>query len=399
MFLTLNEIAAVIQTKLNTIADTLYTAETITNKVVFRVVSSPKDYEKITEMELDTNENIQFTPILVKQVFSTMNEDFTQGVYEDGYLLEIYGYEKDHNDMQTIFDLFTYNENAVNWETISGWYIQKNTGKITYINTFTDTSGDNLPRVLYSMDLRWQYVLGGINQSNTTLSIGGSLIDYIGLSYTSDKIVLPNVSYGSSNVRPNGATGFTLRVTLPAQNVTANKNLFTDLASKTYNRSYAIILTIPNFATLTYNMVLKSGSMNFVRDQLISYDVVFEEALARTDIQINGVTLPIIQFAMERRNQVVSKTTDLEEKNISTGTSYIFTIRFGYDSTSTTSRDLLNAILTSNYLSTIYTLSMTVTSITPVAYLVMMINGKYDFESTGELTYECTFVARDVSVL
>jgi len=398
MFLTLNDIASALQTKLNTISDTLYTATTITHKVVFRVVASPQDYEKITEMEFDTDDEIQFTPILVKQVFSTMNEDFTQGIYEDGYLLEIYGYEKDHDDLQVIFNTFTYNENAVNWETISGWYIQKNTGKITYVNTFTDTSGDNLPRVLYSLDIRWQFVLGGINQSTATLSIGGNLIDYIALSYTSDKLVIPNIAYGSSNSKPTGATGFTLSVTIPAQNSTNNKNLFADLASKNYNRSYAVVLTIPNFATLTYTMVLKSGVMNFSRDELISYTATFEEALPRTTITINSVSLPVIQFAMERRVNVAPKSTDVEEKNIPIGTSYIFTIRFGYDSTVSLSRQLLETILTSTYLNTTYTLGITVTSITAVSYSVMLINGKYDFENTGELSYECTFVAKDVSV-
>jgi hypothetical protein len=399
MYLTHSEISAVVQGKLNTIATSLYTATTITDKVVFKCAANLDEYHKLTEMEYTTGDNIRYTPLLLVSAGSTMQDDFTSGFYVEQFVVRIYAQGKDKQSIETIFDKYSYNENANDYEVLTGWAVRKNTGRLQFVRNHQDTSGDNIERIEYMISFTWEFILGGIlSHDNATISIGGNIIDYLGISFSSDKMTIPNIAYGSGNVKPVGATGFTLSVTIPAQNITANKNLFADLASKTYNRTYAIIWTIPNFHTMTKTMVLKRGVLNYNRDQLISYTVTFEESLPRTQITINNATLPIMSFSLDRQNRHEAVSTDINVKNVPLDTTFIINARISYDSADTVSKQLLNSILTSTYHDSTYTIQMSVTGLTTVIYVVSLVSGKYAFDQTGELYYDCVFVPKEVNI-
>jgi len=392
MYLTDKQIATAIQTDLNTIATTLYDATTIDTKVVFYITPNLQEYDRLVEMEYEVDDDIVYTPILLKRVSSSIQDDFTQGTYTEAYICEIFAYQNDKDSIENIFNQYAYDESVTDSKTISGWTVLKSrTSKLQFLNIFTATDGTDLERVHYMFDFTWQFVLGGIMDSASTFTIDGNAIDVIGVSYSSDKLSIANIAYGD-NITPTGATGFVLSLTIPAQNLAPNIALFDDMQSKKFNKSYAIIWTIADFHTQSYTMTMRSGSLNYVRDQLISYTLTFEEALARTSITVDTQILPVLSFNLVREVKTKSNADGIEVKNTPAETGYTMAIKFGYKSSLAKSKELLQAILDKNYMTNTYTIALAITGGVAQSYTVYLAGGTYAFEQTGELMYDCTFV-------
>ena len=392
MYLTDKQIATAIQTDLNTIATTLYDATTIDTKVVFYITPNLQEYDRLVEMEYEVDDDIVYTPILLKRVSSSIQDDFTQGTYTEAYICEIFAYQNDKDSIENIFNQYAYDESVTDSKTISGWTVLKSrTSKLQFLNIFTATDGTDLERVHYMFDFTWQFVLGGIMDSASTFTIDGNAIDVIGVSYSSDKLSIANIAYGD-NITPTGATGFVLSLTIPAQNLAPNIALFDDMQSKKFNKSYAIIWTIADFHTQSYTMTMRSGSLNYVRDQLISYTLTFEEALARTSITVDTQILPVLSFNLVREVKTKSNADGIEVKNTPAETGYTMAIKFGYKSSLAKSKELLQAILDKNYMTNTYTIALAITGGVAQSYTVYLAGGSYAFEQTGELMYDCTFV-------
>ena len=391
MYLTENEIALQLQTDLNTIASSLYGAETIAKKIVFRVTPFVQDYDKWTQMEYAAGDDIFYTPVLIQRMGSNVIDDAVQGSYTDSFTVDIYGYETDKEALEKIFNTYTYNETVNDSKVVGAWTILKaRTERLKFVRTYPSTDGRLKNRVHFAMGFVWQFILGGIPDEDSTFTIDGQAIDVIGVAFSSDKRVIPNIAYGT-NTRPLGATGFTLSLTIPAKNLTANKGLFADLLSKKYNKSYAISWAIANYHTQAYTMVLRSGSVNYVRDQLISYTVTFEEALARTTVTVDGVSIPIVNFIFNRMNTAKGNTAGTELKYTNVESSYTMQIQFAYDSTVAKNVELLQAVLDGQYLEDTYTVVVTVAGGISETYSVVMTQGTYQYEQTGELLYTCVF--------
>lgn len=393
MYLTEKEIAAVIQTDLNAIAVSLYNAATITTKVVFYITPNIQEYDRLVEMEYEVNDDIIYTPILLKRVSSSIQDDFVQGTYTEAYICEVLAFESGKDAVESIFNQYSYNETVTDSKVIGEWTVLKSrTSQLKFVNTYPATDGSDEERVHYMFDFTWQFVLGGIMDSASTFTIGGNAIDVLNVSFSSDKLAIGNIAFADTNVLPLGATGFTLSLTIPAQNLTANKALFEDLLSKKFNKSYAIEWTITNFHTQSYTMIMRSGTVNYVRDQLISYTLTFEEALARTSITVDTLVLPVLSFTYTRNVKTAANADGTEVKNTPQETGYIINAKFGYISSSAKSRELLQAILDKNYMLNTYTIALTIAGGVTKTYTTYLAGGSYSFEQTGELMYDCTFV-------
>ena len=392
MYLTETEIALQLQTDLNTLATSLYEADTIAHKIVFRVTPFTQEYDKWTQMEYAVGDDVFYTPILIQRMGSNVIDDAVQGSYMESFSVDIYGYEMDKDSLEKVFNLYTYNETQNDSKVVGSWTILKaRTERVTFRATYPATDGRGKKRIYYTFGFVWQFVLGGIPDEDSSFTIDGTALEVVGVAFSSDKRVIPNVAYGNANTKPVGATGFTLSLTVPAKNVTINKNLFADLLSKKYNKSYTIVWTIANFHTQTYSMVLRSGTANYVRDQLISYTLTFEEALTRTVLTVDGVTLPVVSMNMTRTNTLKANAQATEMKHTPTESTYMMEVQFGYDSTVSKSVELLRAIMDGQYLENEYTIAMTVTGGITETYTVVMQSGTYHYEQTGELLYTCIF--------
>jgi hypothetical protein len=396
MFLTEISIANAIQTKLNTLATTLYTATTINKKVVFKVFANVEDYYKITEMEYVVGDDIQYTPVGLQKVTSTMVDDFDSGFYTESYLLNVYAFEDDKVAVERIFDSYAYNENATDKEVMSGWVVKKNTSRLQFVATHTaQASGDNKSHLSYMMNFTWDFVLGGIISDDVTILINGSAVNHVQLQFETDKLSIANIGY-TTNLTPVGATGFTFSITLPMQiGNTTHQSLLTDLLNKSYNKSYSVSVAFSTYYTMAYTMTLKRGSINYVRDQIISFTLTFEEALARTTVTIDSIAVPIYSFNMTSQRNIgdgLTAPSSVLLKYEIEGVRNEWRIRFGYNSAQSKNVELLRNILDSSYYATVYTLGITVAGITAKTYSVLLASGTYSFEQTGELIYECVFV-------
>lgn len=393
MYLTDKTLTNLIQTNLNTIAENLYDDETIDNKIVFYVTNNVATFDDKIEMEFKVNDNIRYTPILMNRVMSNMIDDNVQGLYQEGYTLEILAYEKDKEDIEKIFNQYTYEENLNDSKIVGTWTILKtNTSRLQFNQTY-DNPNENVEAeykkfISYLLNFTWQFVLGGVKDESSSFTINGNAIDVIGVAYSSDKTTISNVAYGE-NTTPIGATGFTLSLTIPAQtNDTNNKALFADLTSKKYNKSYTIVWTIDGFHTQSYIMTMRSGNLNYVRDQLISYTVTFEEALPRTSITVNGEVLPIITFGLQRTVKSEPNASGVESKYAVTETGYTLNMKIGYDPTNAANVALLKSVVDSNYYNTTYEVVMIIEGGITKTYNCVLVGGIYAFEQSGELMYD-----------
>jgi len=397
MYLTEKVISNKIQEALNTISNTLYDSEVIDTKVVFKITPNVADYDTMVDMEYVVGDSINYTPVLLKSVASSMQDDFISGTYTEGYICEILAFDKDKDSIEKIFNQYAYDESLNDSFTIDDWTILKaNTSRIRFNQTYSATDGSNEDRISYSFDFTWQFVLGGIMDGASSFKINTKAIDVIGVSFVSDKLSIANVAFGD-NVTPIGATGFTLSLTIPAQNLTDNKALYSDLLSKQYNKQYTIEWVISNFHTQSYDMLLRSGTVNYQRDQLISYTLTFEEALPRTSITVDSINLPILDFNYSRSNEIISNALPVEIKSAGTQSFYEMDIKFGYLPTIAKSQDLLKAILNCDYMQTTYEIILTLAGGVSKTYNVMLKSGSYTFQQTAELIYDCKFVEVDTN--
>jgi hypothetical protein len=105
-----------------------------------------------------------------------------------------------------------------------------------------------------------------------------------------------------------------------------------------------------------------------------------------------------MRFSLDRQNRHEAVSTDINVKNVPLDTTFIINARISYDSADTVSKQLLNSILTSTYHDSTYTIQMSVTGLTTVIYIVSLVSGKYAFDQTGELYYDCVFVPKEVNI-
>jgi len=393
MYLTDKTIANLIQSELNTTAESLYDDTTIDNKVVFFITPNVATYDEKVEMEFKTNDNILYTPILLQRTSSNMIDDYVLGTYIEAFNLEILGYEEDKEDLEKILDQYVYEENLNDSKTVGTWKVLKsNTSRAVFMQTIASTNGTNKKRIRYMISFTWEFILGGLKDESSTFTIDGTQVDVIGAAYTSDKTTISNIEYADTNVTPIGATGFTLSLTLPVQTTNAkNIALFQDLQSKKFNKAYEIVWTIDGFTTKTYSMIMRSGGMNYGRDQLLSYTLTFEEAYPRTTITIDGEVIPVITFNYQRMVKLIPNAEEEETKVVPTETSYAMTMKLGYDATNSTNVKLLQTVLDKAFMQETFTVVVEPTGIVPITYTCVLTNGQYGFENTGELMYDVTF--------
>lgn len=370
----LNNLSNYIQGELNTIAQNL------SHEVVFYVTDSEQSYEDyITQMEYTVGNEIPYTPVLLKRLFATKQDDYVYGKYIETYRLDVFGREQDKDALESIFDAFTVAQNTNDFDAVDN--IKKNHGKLSFVGLFNAKSGTNKHFVSYTYEFTWDYIIGSLISDASSLTVDGTEIDFLGIAFQNDKILIPNVAYGSNTL--DGTNGLTLTITFPINDDTLG--LFQEITSTVYNKTHTLVWTITDFATVTHNMVVRGGTVNYNRDELISFTVTFEKALPRISVTIDSVTLPILSFNFVRDYQVESvvKTLDVESLAVSQG--FTIQVRIAHDG-STKSNAILQSIIDGDT-STTYDIVVGGTT-----HECIIQQGSYQFEQTGALLYDVTFV-------
>jgi hypothetical protein len=393
----LNNLASNIQTKINDIAETLYDATTITDKVVFLVTDSEQKFnDYVTNMEFKVGETIPYTPVLLKRVLATKQDDYVYGKYIETYRLDILAYEKDKLSVEKIFDTYTEQENFNDYEITDGVQIKKNHGKILFQQTINAQSGTDEHFFYYTYDLTIATVIGSVVKESSSVKIDGVTMDFISVNFQNDKVQIPNIAYGTNTNLPstNGRViGLTLPIVKTGQQAEKNKELFDDVTLNRYNKTHTIQWTIDDYQTVTIEAVVRSGTISYNNDELINFVVIFEQALPRTTLQIDGVSIPAISVNYQRDYNVESITKEEEVESVAVSSGINIFVRIAHDHTIEKSREILNEILNHN-IGTEYevTTNIGTTNTITTTNTCIIKNGTYAYEQTGELIYEVTFV-------
>jgi hypothetical protein len=312
------------------------------------------------------------------------------------YQLEVLAFESDKDKVEQIFYEFTEDQNRNDFDTTLN--LKKNHSHLTFVGLTNSKNGTNRHLISYRYEFTWDYVLGSIISDASTLKITGlnnnNAIDFLGLAFTNDKISIPNVDFGNNTL--SSTNGQQLAITFPINASTLG--LFNEIIANTYNKRYTITWTIVGFGSpVVLEMILRGGTVNYNRDDLISFTATFEKALPRTTMKVNNADIPLLSFSFNRDYNVESiiKVEQVETRHVSSGAT--ITARFAHDNTAT-SRLLLSDILNHN-LDRVYALTVGITGTTSVTanhithtdnYIIR--SGNYQYEQSGELIYEITFV-------
>ena len=380
----LNNLANYIQGELND------TATTLQHEVVFYVTENEQKYnDYITQMEYAVGNDITPTAVLLKRIFATKQDDYVYGKMLETYQLEVLAFESDKDKVEQIFYAFTVDQNTNDFDTTLN--LKKNHSHLTFVGLSNSKNGTNRHFISYRYEFTWDYVLGSIISDASTLTITGlnsnNPIDFLGLAFTNDKISIPNKAYSPTQFLPS-SNGQQLAITFPMNASTVS--LFNAVVSDNYNNVYLLTWAITGFATVTLSMVLRGGTVNYNRDDLISFTATFEKALPRTTMLVDGADIPLLSFSFNRDYNVESiiKVEQVETRHVSSGAT--ITARFAHDN-SLKSRELLGDILNHN-LDNIYALTVGVANITTHTDNYIIRSGNYQYEQSGELIYEITFV-------
>jgi hypothetical protein len=384
----LNNLANYIQGELND------TATTLQHEVVFYVTENEQKYnDYITQMEYAVGNDITPTAVLLKRIFATKQDDYVYGKMLETYQLEVLAFESDKDKVEQIFYAFTEDQNKNDFDTTLN--LKKNHSHLTFVGLTNSKNGTNRHFISYRYEFTWDYVLGSIISDASTLKITGlnsnNPIDFLGLAFTNDKISIPNKAYGVNSLP--SSNGQQLAITFPMNASTLS--LFNDVVGDNYNKAYTLIWEITGFATVTLSMVLRGGTVNYNRDDLISFTATFEKALPRTTVTINTTAIspqsvPLLSFSFNRDYNVESiiKVEQVESRHVSSGAT--ITARFAHDGSSIS--NLLLGDIINHTLDRVYTLTVGVANITSHIGNYIIRSGNYQFEQSGELLYEITFV-------
>jgi len=386
----LNNLANYIQGELND------TATTLQHEVVFYVTENEQKYnDYITQMEYAVGNDITPTAVLLKRIFATKQDDYVYGKMLETYQLEVLAFESDKDKVEQIFYAFTVDQNTNDFDTTLN--LKKNHSHLTFVGLSNSKNGTNRHFISYRYEFTWDYVLGSIISDASTLKITGlnnnNAIDFLGLAFTNDKIAIPNMPYSPTLFLPS-TNGQQLAITFPINASTLS--LFNAVVKdNNYNNAYTLIWEITGFSTVTMLMVLRGGTVNYNRDDLISFTATFEKALPRTTVTINTTAIspqsvPLLSFSFNRDYNVESiiKVEQVESRHVSSGAT--ITARFAHDGSSIS--NLLLGDIINHTLDRVYTLTVGVANITSHIGNYIIRSGNYQFEQSGELLYEITFV-------
>ena len=399
----LNSQASSIQGKLNDIAETLYDASTITDKVVFLVTDSEQTFDDYTtQMEFKVNDNIYYTPVLVKRVLATKENDHTYGKFLESYTLDVLAYSDNKLSIEKIFDALSDQENESNFEVVNSEQTKKVHGKLIFRQTINAGSGKNRHYLYYTYDYSISTVLGSVISDSSTISIDGTEIDFISLSFQNDKVQIPNIAYGTNTnlLSTNGRViGLTLPIVKTGNQATKNQELFDDITLARYNKAYTLSWQIDGYKTVSLPVVVRSGSVNYNNDELISFVVIFEQQFSRTTLTIDGVSVPVTSLTFNRDYNIESivQAEELGSVGVSSGVTIRATI--AHDHLIAKSREVLSDIINNN-IGTEYTIALTIGSNIPELSITQITHsddyiikgGTYSYQQTGELLYEVIFV-------
>lgn len=402
IFLT-QEVANLVATQLNDLATDMYTSNDITTKFVFYGTADLATYERIQTGEYEIDDYEKITPFLLRSVnFAQSPEDYTR--YEESFEINVFGFYAEKTDLERVFNAFTNQENTTNRVVAEGIYrIEKSVSKIfIYPTLITAMDGTLEDRIEGTLSFIWSIAEGIVTSDDIHVYIDSVEIPYNVLSLISEKrnILSEPITATGINTYMSTVTGQSLSMNLPYLTTNAKLiELFQDVWSKTYNKKYLLSITIGSNISYSNYVTLSSGTFEDPKPTILSFGVLFKRVQSQTEIYINDVLVPVLDFSFGNQAEVSPTVKINEDSNKSAYLSSNFgismTLPLHETDANSSIADLFSKIMDGTF-GTSYTVRLVRNTYFTRTYNVILVNGSYSFEHDTSDSIEVEFTEEDV---
>lgn len=134
--------------------------------------------------------------------------------------------------------------------------------------------------------VEWDTVLDGISFDQTSVSIDGTVFPVKIQTYRNDKSTIANKPYNAVGNTNINLVSEELVVTIPLTTATATSQLWQDIHSRVYNKTYTIVDNYGAGGVMTKTWELKSGIVNKEENKIVSFTCIFDIPLPRAVVTI-----------------------------------------------------------------------------------------------------------------
>ena len=386
-YLSNQTIAKIIEDKLNDYSDLLFSNELITEKIRVRITDDIQTYSKNTKYE-----GLKYTPGIFQMVAPRMPEHSFAGMLAEDYVVTFYGVIRQRDDIQKLINYYVRVENDERIFTHSGWTITKTIQKPRFIESQEYNEGKPEKSFVLTMSINWQYVLGGVTGRDTRITVDGVICDHFSVSYRNDKSLLPNIAYGTNN--NDKLVSEQMTIYFPIQEANAkNQELLAEVRNISFNKTHVIAEKIGN-NEVTRTLVTRTGTLAYNNtNEIIGFTVLFQKALPRIPILIDGINIYVGAFSidMEKGVEVVPDVavTGVSVNAIPVRIGRSISITFILDGSAKVN-ELADDVAEDQMMKKKYTIQHSVAGKNRT-YTMFMQKGHYRFTENAGLTLECIF--------
>lgn len=394
------EIAVILEQSLNTYAISYYDNTDIQDKIVFNVTADYQLYERWQKEEYEIDDNQYFTPVVIKRVdFYQYPADYLR--YAETYEIEVYGYAKQLQSLETIFKGYISDENTINKSVvISPFRVTKESVDVSFGVELDSKDGSLEKRVQGQGAFTWSFLDGIKTSYDIDITIDGTSIPYIDFSFVDANRII-----ASKDLDTVGLTGlkstnyYGLQLTIPyISTSTKIVEIYNDFYNGKFNKTYTIAYN-DGTVSFSYEVVLQNKTFVDERPKILDYTVTFVRKEETANITIDAIELPVLSFSKSPVVQMSSKHGINEDnvQNAFIGYDYQIVMDIDIsDLTNTKAQELFAAVM-KNTFNVPYLIDYTKGAVA-VQYNVLLKSGSYEMNTSADGKITLVFVELDSEV-
>ena len=276
----LKEQAAIIMQNLNAIALDMFTdTEDDIYDIQFYITDNFQLYNKVTKLD-----DKEYIPAILSRLEPFVPKS-SSGVIVDYLEIRFYAKFQHREALERVIDKYKETHHSVPSLSDTELYTQY-IGKFVYENDERSQDGNNLRYFYGILRLEWDTILDGISFDQTSLSIDGTVYPVKIQTYRNDKSTIANKPYNDSGNTNINLVSEELVITVPLNATTAASQLWQDIHSRVYNKTYTIVDNYGAGGVMTKTWELKSGIVNKEENKIVSFTCIFDIPLPRATVTI-----------------------------------------------------------------------------------------------------------------
>jgi len=400
------EIANKVASELNDLAVTLYENQTILTKFVFKGTADFSIYERYITGEYNLSDGIddqqKIIPFIIGSISASQEAEDYYTRYEEEFGIRFYPYVNEKNDFEVLLREYVNLENTTNRVIdLDGYRVEKITGFPAIDDKiYPPQDGSNEYRFHVELGFIWNFASGIVTSKDINVYIDNQLVPYNTLSFVVEKRNINTLSLDATGIARylSSVMPFNIVMSLPyLEDNPKSRELFMDAWGKIYNKKYTLRITVGQYVDYTDEVFLSSASVVDIRPSIVNFEVALTRVPKKTEILIDTLVAPVLQFNIKSESQTNSIVNINEEQSKELHISSNFSISL---SVAVDENDL-DPIVTSYLTKTLErnfggasTIQLKRNNI-DITYDVILINGEYEFSVDSNSTLDLTFVKRD----